>query len=94
MASSADNQMKLLGNNITATLRPLGQEILKEISAAAQSMNEAFKDGSVQEALKDIGALIVVVTTALAGQRKYSCCKYCQTSICNGNSNCKSTACY
>jgi hypothetical protein len=69
MASSADNQMKLLGNNITATLRPLGQEILKEISAAAQSMNEAFKDGSVQEALKDIGALIVVVTTALAGYK-------------------------
>lgn len=69
MASSADNQMKLLGNNITAALRPLGQEILKEISAAAQSMNEAFKDGSVQEALKDIGALIVVVTTALAGYK-------------------------
>lgn len=69
MASSADNQMKLLGNNITAALRPLGQEILKEISAAAQSMNEAFKDGSVQEALKDIGALIVVVTTAIAGYK-------------------------
>lgn len=69
MASSAENQMKLLGNNITAALRPLGQEILKEISAAAQSMNEAFKDGSVQEALKDIGALIVVVTTALAGYK-------------------------
>lgn len=69
MASSAENQMKLLGNNITAALRPLGQEILKEISSAAQSMNEAFKDGSVQEALKDIGALIVVVTTALAGYK-------------------------
>ena len=69
MSSSTENQMKLLGNNITAALRPLGQEILKEISAAAQSMNEAFKDGSVQEALKDIGALIVVVTTALAGYK-------------------------
>lgn len=69
MASSAENQMKLLGNNITAALRPLGQEILKEISAAAQSMNEAFADGSAQEALKNIGALIVVVTTALAGYK-------------------------
>ena len=32
MASSAENQMKLLGNNITATLRPLGKEILKEVN--------------------------------------------------------------
>lgn len=69
MASSAENQMKLLGNNITAALRPLGQEILKEISSAAQSMDEAFADGSAQEALKNIGALIVVVTTALAGYK-------------------------
>lgn len=69
MASSAENQMKLLGNNITAALRPLGQEILKEISAAAQSMNEAFADGSAQEALREIGGLIVAVTTALAGYK-------------------------
>ena len=59
----------IIGNNITAALRPLGQEILKEISSAAQSMNEAFADGSAQEALKNIGALIVVVTTALAGYK-------------------------
>lgn len=69
MSSSTENQMKLLSNNITAALRPLGQEILKEISSAAQSMNEAFADGSAQEALKKIGALIVVVTTALAGYK-------------------------
>ena len=69
MSSSTENQMKLLSNNITAALRPLGQEILKEISSAAQSMNEAFADGSAQEALKEIGALIVVVTTALAGYK-------------------------
>lgn len=69
MSSSTENQMKLLGNNITAALRPLGKEILKEISSAAQSMNEAFNDGSAQEALKNIGALIVVVTTALAGYK-------------------------
>ena len=95
MASSADNQMKLLGNNITATLRPLGQEILKEISAAAQSMNEAFKDGSVQEALKDIGALIVVVTTALAGYKgsilAVSTAKQVYATV---TAIVKSTACY
>lgn len=69
MASSAENQLKLLGNNVNAALRPLGQGILKEISAAAQSMNESFEDGSAQEALENIGGLIVVVTTALAGYK-------------------------
>lgn len=69
MSSSAENQLKLLGNNVTAALRPLGEGILKEISAAAESINKAFADGSAQQALKDIGALIVVVTTALAGYK-------------------------
>lgn len=69
MASSAENQMKLLGNNITATLRPLGKEILKQISSAAQSINKAFDNGNAQESLKTIGTLIVTVTTALAGYK-------------------------
>ena len=69
MASSAENQMKLLGNNITATLRPLGKEILKQISSAAQSINKAFDNGNAQESLKTIGALIITVTTALAGYK-------------------------
>ncbi len=69
MASSAENQMKLLSNNIIVALRPLGQGILKEISSAAESMNKAFENGSAQEALKNIGALIVTVTTALAGYK-------------------------
>lgn len=69
MASSAENQMKLLGNNITATLRPLGKEILKQISSAAQSINKAFDNGNAQESLKTIGALIVTATTALAGYK-------------------------
>lgn len=69
MASSAENQIKLLSNNITAFLRPLGETILKEISSVAQSMNEAFEDGSAQESLREIGALIVAVTTALAGYK-------------------------
>lgn len=69
MASSAENQMKLLGYNITATLRPLGKEILKQISSAAQSINKAFDNGNAQESLKTIGALIVTVTTALAGYK-------------------------
>lgn len=69
MVSSAENQLKLLNNNITAYLRPLGKKILKEISSVAQSVNEAFADGSAQESLREIGALIVAVTTALAGYK-------------------------
>lgn len=59
----------IIGNNITATLRPLGKEILKQISSAAQSINKAFDNGNAQESLKTIGALIVTVTTALAGYK-------------------------
>ena len=69
MASSAENQMKLLGNNITAALRPLGQEILKEVSSIATAFNKAFENGDVQESMKTLGDLIVVVTSALIGYK-------------------------
>lgn len=69
MRGSAENQTKLLVNNIFAYLRPLGKGMLAEISRAAESINDAFKDGSAQDALKDIGALITTVTTALVGYK-------------------------
>jgi len=69
MRGSAENQTKLLVNNIFAYLRPLGQGMLAEISKAAESINDAFKDGSAQDALKDIGALITTVTAALVGYK-------------------------
>lgn len=69
MRGSAENQTKLLVNNIFAYLRPLGKGMLAEISRAAESINDAFKDGSAQDALKDMGALITTVTTALVGYK-------------------------
>lgn len=69
MASSAENQMKLLSNNITAFLRPMGEAVLKEVSSIASAFNKAFENGDVQASLKNIGDLIVIVTTALVGYK-------------------------
>lgn len=69
MASSAENQMKLLGNNITAALRPMGESILKEISSIATAFNNAFENGNAQEAMKTLGTLIVTLTSAFIGYK-------------------------
>ncbi|WP_307996625.1 phage tail tape measure protein [uncultured Bacteroides sp.] len=69
MASSAENQMKLLGNNITAALRPMGEAILKEISSIATAFNNAFENGNAQEAMKTLGTLIVTLTSAFVGYK-------------------------
>lgn len=69
MASSAENQMKLLGNNITAVLRPMGETILKEVSSIATAFNKAFENGDVQESLKTLGTLIVTLTSAFVGYK-------------------------
>lgn len=69
MASSAQNQLQLLQNNITAFLRPMGETILKEISEIASSFNEAFNNGDVQASMKTLGSLIVTVTSAFVGYK-------------------------
>lgn len=69
MASSVENQMKLLGNNITAALRPMGEAILKEISSIATAFNNAFENGNAQEAMKTLGTLIVTLTSAFVGYK-------------------------
>lgn len=69
MSSSAENQMKLLGNNITAALRPMGEAILKEISSIATAFNNAFENGNAQEAIKTLGTLIVTLTSAFVGYK-------------------------
>lgn len=69
MASSVENQMKLLGNNITAALRPMGEAILKEISSIATAFNNAFENGNAQEAIKTLGTLIVTLTSAFVGYK-------------------------
>nr|DAX17291.1 MAG TPA: minor tail protein [Caudoviricetes sp.] len=69
MASSAQNQVQLLQNNIVAALRPMGETILKEVSEIASSFNEAFDNGNIQEAMKTLGSLIVTVTSAFVGYK-------------------------
>lgn len=69
MASSAQNQVQLLQNNIVAALRPMGETILKEVSEIASSFNKAFDNGNVQEAMKTLGSLIVTVTSAFVGYK-------------------------
>lgn len=69
MASSAQNQLQMLQNNITASLRPMGEAILKEVSDIATSFNEAFDNGDVQRSMETLGSLIVVVTGAFVGYK-------------------------
>ena len=69
MMNDVDKQMTLLSNNIQATLRPMGQVILKEVSEVAQAFNEAFENGDVERAIRSLGDLIVIVTGAFIGYK-------------------------
>ena len=69
MASSAQNQLQLLQNNVTAFLRPMGESILKEVSGIASSFNEAFANGNVERSMKTLGDIIVAVTSAMIGYK-------------------------
>lgn len=69
MMNDVDKQMTLLANNIQAAFRPMGQAILKEVSAVATAFNEAFENGDAKEAMKTLGDLIVIVTGAFIGYK-------------------------
>lgn len=69
MASAAENQLKLLGNNVTAALRPLGEELLQKVSSIATAFNKAFENGDVQQSLQTLGGLIVTITSAFVGYK-------------------------
>lgn len=69
MQESADNQLKLLQSNITATLRPLGEGILKEVSGVAQKMNDAFNNGDIENSLQTMETLIKLVSVAFVGYK-------------------------
>lgn len=64
MAETADNQLKLLANNITAALSPLGMEILKSVQAAAEAFNKAFADGSIERTVRTLVTLLEVGAAA------------------------------
>lgn len=69
MQESADNQLQLLQNNIIATLRPLGEGILKEVSNAAQKMNDAFSNGDMESSLQTLETLIKLVSIAFVAYK-------------------------
>lgn len=69
MAESADNQLKLLGNNIVAMFRPMGKAILKEVSEVSTAINNAFNNGKIEDTLQTLGDLVVIVTGALIGYK-------------------------
>ncbi len=64
MAESTENQMKLLTNNITASLRPLGVGILKEVSTISKGLNDAFASGDLENVLKTIKGLLITGAAA------------------------------
>ena len=64
MAESTENQLKLLTNNITASLRPLGKGILKEVSTISKGLNDAFASGDLENVLKTIKALLITGAAA------------------------------
>ncbi len=58
MKDTAENQLTLLANNIQAYLRPLGEEILKEVSDIAKAFNEAFENNDIEGTISNLESLV------------------------------------
>lgn len=69
MQESGSAQLQLLQNNITSALRPLGKELLEEVSGVAKSMNEAFSNGEIEKGLHTLETLIKLVSVAWVGYK-------------------------
>ena len=69
MIESAENQSKLLGANIEAAFRPLGDFILKNFTDITTFLNEAFESGDLEKFAKIVGVAtsgLVAYKTATA----------------------------
>ena len=66
MADTADSQLKLLTNNITAALAPMGTAMLEKVQNAAQAFNEAFANGDAAKTMKTLTELTAVGASAFA----------------------------
>lgn len=64
MMNDVDKQMTLLSNNIQATLRPMGETILKNVSEAAKTINHGFETGDVQNSIENLKKLLIGVAGA------------------------------
>ena len=69
MNDSTENQLVLLRNNITAALRPMGEEIMKQVAGIAESFNNAFSNGDLVNTLSTLQDLLVVGATAWGSYR-------------------------
>ena len=69
MNNSTENQLMLLRNNITAALRPMGEEIMKQVADIAESFNNAFSNGDLVNTLSTLQDLLVVGATAWGSYR-------------------------
>ena len=69
MNDSTENQLVLLRNNITAALRPMGEEIMKQVADIAESVNNAFSNGDLVNTLSTLQDLLVVGATAWGSYR-------------------------
>lgn len=69
MNDSTENQLVLLRNNITAALRPMGEEIMKQVADIAKSFNNAFSNGDLVNTLSTLQDLLVVGATAWGSYR-------------------------
>lgn len=64
MQEDVGNQMKLLGNNVHAALKPFGEAILKEVSDMAKAFNEAFANGNLERSLSTLKTLLELTAIA------------------------------
>lgn len=69
MNDSTENQLVLLRNNITAALRPMGEEIMKQVSDIAKGFNDAFASGDLANTLTTLRDLLVVGAAAWGSYR-------------------------
>ena len=69
MNDSTENQLVLLRNNITAALRPMGEEIMKQVAGIAERFNNAFSNGDLVNTLSTLQDLLVVGATAWGSYR-------------------------
>lgn len=69
MNDSTENQLVLLRNNITAALRPMGEEIMKQVADIAESFNNALSNGDLVNTLSTLQDLLVVGATAWGSYR-------------------------
>lgn len=58
MKDEASNQLILLANNIQAYLRPLGENILKEVSDVAKAFNDAFENNDIGGTISNLESLV------------------------------------